>query len=223
MFKFLRSRDVNSILGGSVLIRPLSFYRRIEEEGGKPWIGDRLEYTSEVLVQHISDRTTDLLKRIAPAGMPAAISPMEGAKDWSARNLMLSYTFIDDPWVFCASDGDLKQLTKIMCDGSEDGYDACIKIKDFGAFVTHLYRMGRVNDKPLAVLFKGSRCDQVKYDRVSLLIEEGPPPAPNPFLKDVKFSDQQEARYVLLPANPIAEDTLFVKFPDPDKYLVREF
>jgi hypothetical protein len=110
-----------------------------------------------------------------------------------------------------------------MCDGSEDSYDACVRIKDFGAFVTHLHKHGRVDGKPLADLFKASHCDQVKYDRVSLAIKEGQPPVPGPFLKDIKFTDQQEARYALLPANPIEKDTLFVGFSSPDDYLVKEF
>ncbi|WBL82294.1 hypothetical protein I3J27_18350 [Bradyrhizobium xenonodulans] len=223
VYKFLRARDVDSMMSGSVLIRPLSFYRRLEEEGGKPWIGDRLENRSEVSVGHLSDKTPELLKRIAPTGMPAAISPMDGAKDWSVDNINFTYEFANDPWVFCASDGDLEALTKVMCGGGGDSYDACVRIKDFSAFHRHLHERGHVDGEPLANLFKASHADRVRYDRVSIAIEEGQPLVPNPFLKDIKFADQREARYALLPANPIEKDTLFVRFSSPDNYLVREF
>jgi hypothetical protein len=58
-----------------------------------------------------------------------------------------------------------------------------------------------------------SAVDKVTYDRVSIPIEEGSPLVPGAFLKDTKFSSQQEARYALLPSSPIAENMLFINFP----------
>jgi hypothetical protein len=223
VYKFLNARHVDSMMSGNVLIRPLSHYRRLELEGAKPWIGDRLENCSEVFLDHLSDKTPELQHRVAPEGMPPSISPMEGAKDWSVNNIRLQYQFGTDPWVFCASDGGLKELTQVMCDGSDEDYDACVRIKDFGKFATHLYFQGRIKLKPVADFFKASHADRVKYDRAATTIQEGRPLVPSPFLKDVKFSSQQEGRFALLPSSPIAEDMLFINFPSPSVHLIREF
>jgi hypothetical protein len=223
VYKFLHSKDVASMMAGNVLIRPLSYYRRLEEQGSAPWIGDRLENISEVYIDHISNKTPDLVGRVAPEGMPPAISPMD-ATDWSATDIRVTYQFDDDPWVFCASDGDLGKLTDVMCTVSDPPpYDACIRIKDFGKFAQHLYYQGRINLRPVADIFKASKLDQVRYDRVTVSIQEGRAPVPGPFLKDNKFSSQQEGRYVLLPSGKISDDKLFINFPSSSQFLAREF
>ncbi|MEH2570230.1 hypothetical protein [Bradyrhizobium sp. AZCC 2289] len=222
VYKFLHSRDVGSMMSGNVVIRPLSYYRRLEEQGAAPWIGDRLENISEVYVDHVSDKTPELLNRIGPEGMPPGLSPMDGAKDWSASDVTFQYQFANDPWVFCASDGDLKELTKVMC-GGDSNYDACVRIKDFGKFTAHLYFQGRIKLNPVADFFKASHAGRVKYDHVALKIQEGRPPVPGPFLKDVKFLSQQEGRYALFPSNPIGEDILFINFSSASEHLVQEF
>jgi hypothetical protein len=223
VYKFLHLRDVPSMMSGNVVIRPLSYYRRLEEQGASAWIGDRLENISEVYVDHLTDKMPDLLDHVGPEGMPPGLSPMDGARDWSVSDVTFQYQFAEDPWVFCTSDGDLKELTNVMCSADDSGYNACVRIRDFGKFATHLYHQGRIKLKPVADLFKASRVDRVKYDRVSIKVQEGRPPVPGPFLKDVKFSSQREGRYALLPSNPIGEDILFINFPSASEHLVREF
>lgn len=224
VYKFLHSSNVVSMMSGNVLIRPLSFYRRLEEQGAAPWIGDRLENISEVIVDHMSDKTPELINRIAPLGMTPGFSIMDNARNWSIEGgVRFTYQFASDPWVFCASDGDLKTLTAIMCSTGNLPYDACVKIKDFGKFAAHLFYQGRIRLRPVADFFQACQVDRVNYNRVSVRIEDSRPPVPGPFLKDLKFSAQQEGRCVLLPSGRMNEDFLLINFPSPSEFLVQEF
>lgn len=153
---------------------------------------------------------------------------MPGARNWSVRNVKLSYGVKLDPWVFCASHGDLAKLSKTMCSkiGTSDPYDACIKILDLAKFAKRLFRKGRI-DGPhgprVSDAFSSLHADEIQYIPTRITIQDGPPPAPHPFRKDVSFSAQQESRLALIPREQMIEDFLFVDIPFSRKLMAREF
>jgi hypothetical protein len=228
VFKFTNSKYADSVLGGRIMVRPLSYYRNLEAQGAPPGIGDRLEFRSETFVDYLSDSHFPLHKNIGPIGMIPAISPMPGARNWSIRNVTLSYGVQLDPWVFCASHGDLTELSKTMCRkiGPGDPYDACIRILDFARFAKRLFQLGRVQELRscrVSDAFGNLSEGEIQYVAVRTTIQDGPPPQPHPLRKDISFGAQRESRLVLWPKREIVGDCLFIDAPSLGRLMVREF
>jgi hypothetical protein len=190
-------------------------------EGGQ-WIADRLEATSETKISAIlrcsGSSPEDHLaftKDFAPRGMIPAISPMPGATNFSVGNdLTIQYKMAPDEFIFCASFGELDDLTQTMCEGS-DPKDACIEITDFELLIHRCFYRGRVletGERPNKH-FSTFRFAPVKY--ASLSVAAGASmEVPSPFTKDVLFAAQREVRIVLTPLDQKAlPPTVTIKVP----------
>jgi hypothetical protein len=216
-YKFLRLKHVPLMMAGTVVLRPLSYYRQLEITQG-PWIGDRMENAVETKIVRGGPVQIDELVASSPRGYDPGIS---GTGEVLVFDSEIRYLGQGDPYVLCLSVGDFNDLSRTMCrksDRNKDPYDACVMVRDVPAFLTHLKDKGTVDGKPLTEVFRGARFGSVVYSDVSRPPGAGQHDAPSPWLKDRKFSDQREIRFAAMPRSHLG-DMVVVKFPDPDNFL----
>jgi hypothetical protein len=125
---------------------------------------------------------------------------MPGAQDISIGNdLTISYAMAPAEYIFCASTGNLGDLTHTMCEGS-DPKNACVEIKNFKLMARRCFFLGRVLEtgKKATEHFATFKFGRVRY--ASLSVKAGAAmEVPSPFTKDIAFVSQQEIRIVLIP------------------------
>jgi hypothetical protein len=166
--KFMRSVDVDKILAGSILFRPLRYYRILEIVSGDRWIGDRSEGVSHWIENNpLASEPSDSGKisvnidvasgAIEMSGPPKGVSGIVmtsgvadnihsmGMSEGSSANLR---AHVVDGFAFCFSKGDLDSLWPVMCRQTDDDpYDAAVEINDLYRFVINLYFFGTLHIK----------------------------------------------------------------------------
>jgi hypothetical protein len=219
VYKFLHEKDVEKVLDGSLMFRPLRFYRELEKTHG-PWIGDELENTVKLVT---GDRfvTAAQLDRLTPTGGFKFI-----AGDIVVRNITIIWGGTSDPrfdpYVWCASFGTFPELCRAMCTKSDrnlDPYDACIAIPCFQSFCAHIVDAGIIDGGARVRDLRGE-AKAVGYGHVTYGPDVATPPIPSPFLKSHTFSQQREVRWAILPDRDYG-DQLFVTFPDARNFMKR--
>jgi hypothetical protein len=231
-YRFVESRFIDAILRrGEVRLTPLSYYRKLEKEQGRAWIGDRLEATSSIRLgyHHFEEATSDRIAEFVRATTPPGLSPMmvpkQGATNVTVAGVKFSYQ-ISEAYIFCASEGDLDELTRSMCDIEADAKDACIQVLDLQRLAHHIYYRGRI--EPLSSgtmqLFQPPQFGSVRYAKLDVCAGEQIEP-PDVFTKDIAFSGQREVRISLMPLNGVAlsSEVVTIKIPKPERLFTEIF
>lgn len=214
------------MLSGTIRFSRLTVFKAME---GEQWIGDKLENTSEVKIDHyhLEEATPEAIQKwnetFAPPGVPPLFGPAPGAKNITIRGGgKIRYLGGDDPYIFCVSIGNLDKLTETMCGSAVDPKDACVRIKDIHLLTERILKEGKLLEFDGTVAFK-TRVEKIHYTKVSAT--QGEPLAPlGGFSKDIAFKDQCEIRIGLL---PITDDklpaTINFQIPRPHQLLREAF
>lgn len=229
-YKFLHTRDIDKVLrDGTVRIASLAHYRGLE--GAPDRIADRLEGSVHIPISHsiiLGAGGTDeqALRNTAPQGSRLPIEVSGGAMI-GVQGLTLAFP-CPEVYIYSASFGDLAELRLSMANGSANSYDAGLRISDIGMLAHRLYYRGRIiefNSARTRDYFAAVKANNVNYDQ--LIRAPGMPrlPAPDPFLKDVSFSNQHEIRIALYPrpGKTISYAQLTIRIEDPERLFCEEF
>jgi hypothetical protein len=218
-YKFLHTSDIDKVLhDGTVVVSRLSYFRQLEEQEG-PWIGDRLEGASELVVQNLvatehSPQLEMLNRANIGLGMFKQFADVSGGGRIELGNVRFVHQ-IPDLFVYSASFGDLPRLTRTMCANAVRPYDACLKIRSMHRLQRRLLEGVLELNCPVSDLFDRGQLESVQYEPLSRNIEGGPVIAPSPFKKDSRFEEQSETRLTLVPKRPIERDRLIIEISDP--------
>lgn len=221
-YKFLNRGDVPRVLdAGTVLIRSLDYYRRLE--AGK-WglIADRLEGASEMTIPDRFVVTADSLELTtinnsgAATGSALKFADVRegGVIDLSGATIIRTVP----GHIYCASHGHFDELRKHHSQDAEFKYDACLRVSSLMRLCRRIFRTGIVvgTGTRFADLFEGYGIDKVTYESRSRSIADGMMLEESPFKKGLAFAPQQEARIYFAPRQGgVAADTLIVKINDP--------
>jgi len=80
-----------------------------------------------------------------------------------------------------------------------------------------------LNNEPVRWHFTGVLSDQVTYKEIVHHYSAGAAPSPSPFIKEMHFAPQSEARVVLFPKQEPATEWLTIRLAHPEKMFVEEF
>jgi hypothetical protein len=214
VYKFIHASRMDDVLDGLIKVGSLTHYRKLEET---QWIADKLE--GRVVLDAggitITQDTNELDQMLPPSLAGRHAVAESGGTITYAPGVRIT---IEHPevYIFSASNGKLAELRRVMCDGADEPYDACIQIFDLRHLAHRLFHRGVVPELDgarMSDLFQSFECSQVAYD--VLLRSRGSSRAPevSPFLKNVFFAAQQEARIVLYPRRSIPSSTFVVRVP----------
>jgi hypothetical protein len=89
-------------------------------------------------------------------------------------------------------------------------YDACVKIKRPLELWRQFLAAGRVGEQPLREVFEAITYQRVRYENIAYKVESGPKILPDPFRKDLAFTNQNEWRAIFYPLKPITEQRLVI-------------
>lgn len=224
--QILNSAHIDELLSGRILMRTAEYYRTVPF----PW-GDELENLSRTYVRRIDDTTRQLLPNTVAGGGPIP-PPLGSPEPGGGSTVIIDSTFETTGapgigHIFCASWGDLGMLTTAVCDNPADPspYDACIQIRAPEMFAQSVMDEGILlpSRTPLRKTYSGRKLDRVKYCAVASEVEQGPRPEPSVFIKDLSYKSQQGARLVLIAHEQVTEDTVYIEFPNPERYLFEKF
>jgi hypothetical protein len=221
-YKFLHTRDIDRVLiNGTIRISSLAHYRQMERE---QWIADRLEGRSEVNVDHWKYHV-DEAGSFAPEGYQVPVFA-DASSTLVITDSIIQYRLPDpEPFIFCASRGELRTLASAMCEGT-DPYDACLRIGDITRLAHRMLHRGIVielDNIRMHQIFADFRVSQVTYEDLSRDQERRPPPSPSPFRKHFEFAPQSEVRIAFRPHSPIPVQMLTVKTHRLKTLLAEEF
>jgi hypothetical protein len=215
VYKFLHSKHIDDVLlRGAVKIGGLPHYRGLE--ANSQWIADKLEGLVELdLAPMVITETENKFEPLLPDELKGRAIRLEtGGKAIIEAPISIS---APDVYLFCASTGDLTDLTDAMCrEPQNDPYDACIRITDIGFLAHRLFYRGVVPELDGAKM--SDICERfmwadVTYDVLKRNAAMGQAPSPSPFLKDVHFARQHEVRIAFFPRKPITRPTFVVHIP----------
>lgn len=220
----MKSDILGYLLDGKIRLRPLQYYRRLEEETNDRWIGDRNEGIASNYIDHIDMSTVEnkdeIRDRLEQMGI--SISPdSEGGK--ISRGLFETYV---DCFVFCVSRGTIKRLSQAMCSAElSDPYDSCVRIMELESMARAIWESGRLAEGGARIpeVFQTYRVGLVQYKRNYASIDVSPPVRASPFVKDPIYSSQSEARIVLYPKQMIDKDFIDLNVDFPSGLLREEF
>lgn len=206
-YKYLSSRYVESLLGGTFRFGRSEFYRFLEIATGDADIGDRNEAAAASLVvkagfdsrvdskSQIEEERTFLreeLRIVVPGDAVIKVSNHRVMKAIDCFILSLSSSAV----------GDLRTQASVA--SSADEYDACVRIEDVEALRTLLYTSGTVvgtstewDGKPVSEVFGGINAGPVGYADVQEEVSGRVLNSPDPFRKSTRYSNQMEVRIVL--------------------------
>lgn len=219
LYKYIHSKDLVTVLRGSIQIGTLLGYQNEEKHGTER--GDRQEGVRKV--HHIIDyANSDRPETITPA-IERAIKGFRQAKNCTLRNgLIIETQVAPNVYTFCCSYEFDEDAMRRM------GYDCCVRIENAETFVTHLTRKlrgrglitgqishgtCRYDDRKLTVkpmpqwYWSAAEALRAEYDemmRYAPTPEKIPPWAH----KEARYAYQKEYRYVWLPANLPIEPTI---------------
>lgn len=222
-YKFLNAEHLDAVCrDGTLIVSSFQYFRDLEQKEG-PWIGDRLEGATEMwtpehyVLTEGSDELDTINKANIGHGMfeQFAVVSSGGVIDMSGVKFV---TTVPPLYVFSFSGGDLETLRISMSRNTVRSYDACIRLLSPWKLLVAIMDEGVVVDLdvPFKRLFLNNMMDEVKYSQVSKSVTEGQSIPPSPFLKDVRFSSQNEHRIVFEPTQPITNDRLVVRVPRPE-------
>lgn len=216
-YKFLNADDVPKMMAGSILMRPLRYFRDIEAKMGT-WIGDGLENSVEITLSRTHGLTYDEAKSVMPpgysfddTGFPLNIT--EGVR--------FIYESGDEKFVFCISVGDFGHLREAMCVRSERNpqpYDACVEIMYVKSFFQHIVNTGMIGQARFLDVFEPPGLGKVRYEDVSRSVASLPLAEPDPFRKRRQFQFQSESRLVATPRT-VLTDAVKVTFKDAGLFI----
>jgi hypothetical protein len=69
---------------------------------------------------------------------------------------------------------------------------------------------GRVGEQPLREVFEAITYQRVRYENIVYKVESGSKILPDPFRKDLAFTNQNEWRAIFYPLKPITEQRLVI-------------
>lgn len=236
----MSSTYVGTFCGGSVLFRPLSYYRILEVATGDRRIGDRTEGVlrwtkANSLAGEDSgvgnfklqlDVTAGTLGMSGGPKLVAYAQNPDGFAYCRGGSPSITYTQITDGYAFCFSKGELDKLWLVMCDPADvDPYDAAIEILDLQSFIWHLYFTGefRIGSQPLMYVRDVFRLEwsRVQYrtstdERDDRPVSEKVPllAGGKPFVKGMDYESQSEWRIVLYPNTPLDLCSLLITVPN---------
>jgi hypothetical protein len=226
-YKFLHSEHVDQMLSGEVRFSKLSLFRKMEKKNAS-WIADKMEGTTELQISHyhIDEATPEAIAKFNATFAPAGTSPFFQLAPGS-KNITISgggkiaFGRADDPYIFSCSQGSLDELTKTMCEASDDAKDACVRITNLPALAQRIINESATKDLPKRPFRMKFCVGPIRYAKVS--VKQGEPvEAPSPFTKDVSFREQQEVRIALLPSiDGDLPDVVTFRIPRPHQ-LIRE-
>jgi hypothetical protein len=221
-YKFLHTSDIEKVLrDGTVLISRLKYFRELEEQEG-PWIGDRLEGASELVLPRnfVATKNSPELEMLNRANIGLGMFKQFAQVSGGGRIALGNVRFVHhtpDVFVYSASFGDLNRLTHVMCANAAAPYDACLKIRSLRRLERRLFAGHILGlDCPVSDRFERGSLESVQYQPLSRNIQEGPVIAPSPFKKDSRFKDQCETRLTLLPKGSVEQDRLIIKIANPE-------
>ncbi len=170
---------------GSVLLRPLSYYRTVE--GAPPGVRDELEYSTRA--SHEPIRAPGILtaeQRDIADKMGFNLGAVEGVTITGSKKIFQG----PELYIYCCSyESEL---------GLIEGYDHVTPIPDLNVFARAL--LEATNG-----MFKRAFIAKVEYAEVDFAIEGGMK-MPSPFVKRPEFADQRELRIALEPAERLKGD-----------------
>lgn len=215
-YKFLDKADVDKMLGGTVLMRPLRHFIKLEATAGR-WIGDAME--SGVLANIKGLHTAQSVSEMTPVGF----SPIIGGHSVESymEDCIIHFKAPDDFYIWSSSVGNLKDLKSVMCIKSERNpkpYEACIEILDLEAFTRHVHATGVIGPTTFSGAFSECQLAQVSYQEVTKVPGTGRLPSPGPFIKSKDFEFQREHRFAAKPRGNLT-DQIIVHFPRPAQFL----
>jgi hypothetical protein len=226
-YKFLHSVHLDNILrDGTLRVSSLSYYRRLED---RQWIADRLEGSVEVRLTQGLAVTGNEVSEFTPPGYNPQVVAGSGGKIVLGEQVILNFQH-PEVFVFCLSQGDLSELTEVMCQHGDRPYDACIQVNDIQLLGHRMYYSGKIlemNGVKVNELFTSGRWAPVEYKDLSLdqkNIRCRPEP-PSPFVKhNDPFPVQREVRIALFePRRTLPAETLTIKIPRPEQIFTEVF
>lgn len=200
-YKFLRSEHLPALLGGSVRLGSLGYYRLLEGLSGDDWIGDKSE-------ARVNAQIADGLYT-APGG-------------GHIRFTNCTPLVTGDGYVFSFSRGDFDPLSALFQQSRPgmDGYSGCVRVLDADR-LRHALARGTIANGALA----GSTLHSLgRVELQEVTYKDSPPlqlhpfgalPKGNPFLKSAKFSTQSEVRICVQCETPT--DALTIQIEDADE------
>jgi hypothetical protein len=196
----------------------------------RQWIADRLEGSVEVRLTQGLVVTGNEVSEFTPPGYNLPIVAGSGGKIVVGEQVILNFQHTPEVFVFCLSQGDLSELTEVMCQDGERPYDACIQVNDIQLLGHRMYYSGEIlemNGVKVNKLFTSGRWAPVEYRDLSLdqkNITSRPEP-PSPFVKhNDPFPAQREVRIAFFePRRTLQAETLTIKIPRPEQIFTEVF
>src|ERR1700730_12682806 len=212
-YKFLDSEHVDLVMGGSVRLSSLAWFRQLEARSASSWIGDEMEgmafYSGTASSPNI---TPERLKRFG--------IQVENDSTVVVSDLTMVYPHC---LIFCFSTGEYGSLRDVMCKdlklGPTERYDAALRIRSAQRLLSRIYNEGRIaefNDEFVRNHFQNAEVRDVSYGDRDTPIGGVIELELSPFAKRTHFRSQCEARIVLTPRDPRMRDQITIKFPRPD-------
>jgi hypothetical protein len=230
-YKFLHTEDIDRVLReGTLMVRSLKYFRELEDKQ-KPWIGDRLEGSTELTTPPTLTLTegSPELEMVNRANIGLGMFKEGFAKvSGGGRIEMGGAKFVHQVpsmYIYSYSCGDLDELKKAMCVDTPEPYSACLKIKDPEGLLNTIMTQGEVLTTKTAVsaTFKAAGWAQVAYEDVTQDIRTGPAIAPSPFKKARRFASQCEYRFAFDPAVDAIPESIIIKISDTSKHFHEVF
>lgn len=216
-YRFMRSKHVDSVLGGEFRFGSLMYFRLLESVYEDEWIGDSEEgrvttvindFYSENGQQNIAER-----KWLAEKGVSVG----------NAEIYMNNSKFISEinGYVLCFAVGERAELDGTML---KDEYDSCVSFPDVPLIANLLYERGVDSQgRPASHIFEYPRFDFVDYSSKGFVFGQmNGCQQVSPFVKRDKYKGQKEYRIFFQPKVYLDDDFIILKIADVNGLVVEE-